>query len=107
MRALSLTLLAYSKDRYETYLIAEPENGIHPYAIEVVFQSLRSVYGSQVLLTTHSPLVARLAKPSELLCFSTDQEGATQIVPASNHPLLKDWLDSVDFGTLLASGIFG
>ena len=54
MRALSLTLLAYSKDRYETYLIAEPENGIHPYAIEVVFQSLRSVYGSQVLLTTHS-----------------------------------------------------
>lgn len=107
MRALSLTLLAYSKDRYETYLIAEPENGIHPYAIEVVFQSLRSVYGSQVLLTTHSPLVARLAKPSELLCFSTDQEGATQIVPASNHPLLKDWLDSVDFGTLLASGILG
>lgn len=107
MRALSLTLLAYSKDRYETYLIEEPENGIHPYAIEIVFQSLRSVYDSQVLLSTHSPLVARLAKPSELLCFSTDQEGATQIVPASNHPLLKDWLDSVDFGTLLASGILG
>lgn len=107
MRALALTLLAYSKDRYETYLIEEPEYGIHPYAIEIVFQSLHSVYDSQVLLTTHSPLVARLASASELLCFSTDQEGATQIVPASDHPLLKDWLDSADFGTLLASGILG
>lgn len=107
IRALALTLLAYSKDRHETYLIEEPACGIHPYAIETVFQSLRSVYDSQVLLTTHSPLVARLAKPPELLCFSTDQDGATQIVPASQHPLLRDWLDSVDFGTLLASGILG
>ena len=107
MRVLALTLLAYSENSYESYLIEEPEHGIHPYAIETVFQSLCSVYDSQVLVTTHSPLVARLAKPSELLCFSRDQEGATQIVPACNHPLLKDWLDSVDFGTLLASGILG
>ena len=107
MRVLAMTLLPYTENLYESYLIEEPEHGIHPYAIETVFQSLCSVYDSQVLLTTHSPLVARLAKPSQLLCFSTDQEGATQIVPASDHPLLKDWLDSVDFGTLLASGILG
>ena len=107
MRALALTLLAYSKDRYETYLIEEPEYGIHPYAIEIVLQSLRSMYEAQVLLTTHSPLVARLVRPSHLLCFNTDQEGATQIVAASDHPLLQDWVDSVDFGTLLASGILG
>ena len=107
MRVLALTLLAYSKDRHGMYLIEEPEYGIHPYGIEIVLQSLRSMYESQVLLTTHSPLVARLARPSELLCFNTDHEGATRIVAASKHPLLKDWVDSVDFGTLLASGILG
>ena len=107
MRVLALTLIAYSDDGQASYLIEEPEYGIHPYAIETVFQSLSSVYDAQVLLTTHSPLVARLAKPSQLLCFSKDEEGATRIVPASEHPLLRDWLDSVDFGTMHASGILG
>ena len=107
MRVLALTLIAYSGDRYATYLIEEPEHAIHPYAIETVFQSLSSVCDAQVLLTTHSPLVARLAKPSQLLCFSKDEEGATRIVPASEHPSIKDWLDSVDFDAMHASGIFG
>ncbi len=107
MRVLALTLIAYSGDGHATYLIEEPEHGIHPYAIETVLQSLSSVYDAQVLLTTHSPLVARLAKPSQLLCFSKDEEGATSIVPASENPAVSDWLDSVDFGAMHASGILG
>ena len=46
---------AYLHGSDEIYLLEEPENGIHPLAVDCVFQSLRSVYGSQVLIATHSP----------------------------------------------------
>jgi hypothetical protein len=63
LRLLALTLLAYAPDVSGVYLIEEPENGIHPRAVEVMFQSLTSVYGAQILCATHSPVVLSLAKP--------------------------------------------
>ncbi len=50
LRLLALTLLAYLPHHQEVYLIEEVENGVHPRAIEAVFQSLSSVYDGQVLL---------------------------------------------------------
>lgn len=38
-------------------MVEEPESHIHPLNIEVVFQSLSSVYEGQVLISTHSPTV--------------------------------------------------
>ena len=49
LRMLALTLLAYVEDLSGSYLIEEPENGIHPKAMESVFQSLSSVYDAQIL----------------------------------------------------------
>ncbi len=40
LRLLALTLLAYLPNNTGTYFIEEPENGIHPQAVEAVFQSL-------------------------------------------------------------------
>jgi predicted ATPase len=37
---LALTLVAYVPARDRIYLIEEPENGIHPQAVETVFHSL-------------------------------------------------------------------
>lgn len=107
LRLLALTILAYVPDLSGTYLIEEPENGIHPHAIENVIQSLSSVYDAQVLLTTHSPLVARLAKPDQLLCLALTEDGETDMVTGDEHPKLKDWQNGVDLGTLLAAGVLG
>ena len=104
---MALTIMAYIPDLSGTYLIEEPENGIHPRALENVIQSLSSVYDAQILLTTHSPLVARLAKPNELLCLALTKEGATDIVVGDEHPRLKDWQGKADLGTLLAAGVLG
>ena len=41
LRLLALTIPAYLADLEGTFLIEEPENGIHPRAIETVLQSLR------------------------------------------------------------------
>ena len=105
LRLLALTLAAYIPDDGNVYLVEEPENGIHPLALEAVYQSLSSVYDSQVMVATHSPVLLRCAQPQETLCFARNREGATDIVAGDRHPLLSGWRDSADMDLLFASGI--
>jgi predicted ATPase len=107
LRLLALTLLPYIPDLTGIYLVEEPENGIHPRAVETVYQSLSSVYGAQVLLATHSPVMLGMARAGEILCFARDEQGATDIVSGDQHPKLKEWRGKLDLGTLFASGILG
>lgn len=79
LRMLALTLLAYMPSQ-GVYLIEEPENGIHPKAIEAVFHSLSSVYDSQILLANHSQLILNLATKEQILCFAKTSSGAIDIV---------------------------
>ena len=107
LRFLALTLLAYLPNPTGPYLIEELENGIHPLAVETAFESLSSIYDAQIILTTHSPLVARLASVDQMLCFARNDESATDVVAGPAHPRLRDWPDVVDLGLLLASGVMG
>ena len=107
LRLLALTLLAYLPHNQEVYLIEEVENGIHPRAIEAIFESLSSVYDGQVLMATHSPLIIGLTKPEQILCFAKNPSGVTSIVRGSEHPKLKDWRGQVNLETLYAAGVLG
>ena len=107
LRLFALTLLAYLPNNQKVYLIEEVENGIHPRAIEAIFESLSSVYDGQVLLATHSPLIVGLTKPEQVLCFAKNPSGATSILTGSEHPKLRDWRGQVDLGTLYAAGVLG
>src|SRR5215203_1009349 len=91
LRMLALTLPAYLEDFKGIYLIEEPENGIHPRAIETMTQSMSSVYNAQVLMATHSPIILSTVEAEQILCFSKNAEGATEIVRGSEHPALRDW----------------
>ena len=108
LRLLALTLPAYLDDFRGVYLIEEPENGIHPRAVETVYQSLSSVYDGQIFLATHSPVVLSIVEPDDVLCFAKTAEGATDIVVGSRHPKLRDWRREQDnFGVLFAAGVLG
>ena len=107
LRFLALTLLAYIPSEDKIYLIEEPENGIHPRALELVYQSLSSIYDGQVFIATQSPLLLKLAEQRDLLCFTLSSEGASVIVRGDEHPILKEWRGEVDLGELLAGGILG
>ncbi len=107
LRLIGLTLPAYAMDNGSIFLIEEPKNCIHPLAIELVMQSLSSMYESQVFVTTHSPAILSLAAPENILCFSKSVENGTSIVRRNAHPRLSEWKKSIDLGTLLASGILG
>lgn len=107
LRLLLLTVLAYlPDDRHYAYLIEEPENGVHPRALETILDSLRSVYDGQVLIATHSPLVVNMLEPEQILCFFKDEEGATRIVSGDKHPVIMNWgQGKPDLGVVFASGI--
>jgi len=107
LRLLALTILAYIPSFRGIYLIEEPENGIHPTAVETVYQSLSSVYSGQVLVASHSPVLLNIARPDQILCFARDQDGATDIVRGSEHPALREWRGEVPLGSFFASGILG
>lgn len=105
LRLLALTLLAYLPGENQIYLIEEPENGIHPSAIDVVHQSLSSAYGKQIVVATHSALFVGLTKPDQLLCFGKTEEGAIDVVRGSSHPRLSKGKGEVDSETLYASAV--
>lgn len=107
LRLMALTLPAYLPELKGIYLIEEPENGIHPRAVETIFQSLSSVYDAQILLATHSPILLSIAKANQVLCFAKTPEGSTDIVTGDMHPALKDWKGETNLGVLFASGVLG
>ena len=89
------------------FIVEEPENGIHPNAIEAAFDALSSMYDSQVLLTTHSPIVVNLSKLENLICLKINTDGATDAVVANKLPVLQNWERTPSLGWLLASGALG
>ena len=109
LRLLALTIPAYLKDTQDmqgVFLIEEPENGIHPKAMETVIQSLTSIYHGQVLIATHSPVVINQLEARQILCFAKDDDGATDIVAGDLHPGLAQWKSGApELGVLFASGI--
>ncbi|MFN4258580.1 MAG: AAA family ATPase [Gemmataceae bacterium] len=88
-------------------MIEEPENGIHPRAVETLYQSLSNVYDAQILMATHSTVLLNIANVSELLCFAKTAEGATDIVMGNQHPMLSEWRGETNLGILFASGVLG
>ncbi len=107
LRLLALTIPAYLQDFRGVYLIEEPENGIHPAAVETVYRSLSSAYDAQILLATHSPVILSLAGVDDILCFAKSDAGATDIVRGTEHPALRDWKGTPNLDILFGSGILG
>lgn len=107
LRLLALTIPAYLRELSGIFLVEEPENGIHPRAIETVYESLSSVYTAQVLMASHSPVILSLVQLRDVLCFAKDKTGATDIVKGDEHPALKSWQGECNLSDLFAAGVLG
>lgn len=106
LRIMALTLVAYLPNPPALVVIEEPENSIHPQAIAAIMDSLRSLYGQQVWLSTHSPVVLADSQLSELIITRLDRSGAASVVRGEEHPRLVDWKGAIDLGSLFATGVF-
>ncbi|SDI45018.1 AAA domain-containing protein, putative AbiEii toxin, Type IV TA system [Sinosporangium album] len=83
----------------------EPENGIHPRAIETVMRSLSTLYDSQVWVSTHSPIVLANTELSEVLAARLNPDGSVAVIRGDQHPRLVDWRGGLDLGSLFAAGV--
>ena len=105
LRLLALTVIPYLRSCPIAYLLEEPENGIHPLAIEFAYQSLSTVYGAQVFIASHSPTLLRAAKTRDVLCFGLHPENGTVIVRGEDHHRLSEWQRGVDDDVFWAADI--
>ncbi|MFB1485589.1 MULTISPECIES: AAA family ATPase [unclassified Thiocapsa] len=90
LRMLALTLPAFLPAESALYMVEEPENGVHPKALEIILRSLSAIPDGQMLLATHSPFVVQQCGLESLLCFSRDGDG-THVTPGPKHDLVTDF----------------
>ena len=107
LRILVLTLLAYIGNPPRFLVTEEPESGIHPQATEVVLQSLSSIYDSQVIVSSHSPVVLASLRLDQILAARISDDGAAEVIAGPQHPRLVDWKDEVNLPVLFATGVLG
>ncbi len=106
LRILALTLIPYTDEAPRLLIVEQPEDSIHPQAIESVMQSLCSLYDGQVWVSTHSPIVLADLRLEELLLTRLERDGSATVTPGTNHPRLAKWKGALDLGTLFATGVF-
>jgi hypothetical protein len=104
---LAVTILPFLPSTPLLMTYEEPENGVHPKGIEILLQALQTIHGSQVFVSSHSPLVLAKCLPSQIVCLSLDDRGAATAVRGDQHPALFEWKDSINLGSLLAAGVLG
>jgi energy-coupling factor transporter ATP-binding protein EcfA2 len=106
LRMLALTLPAFLPAAPRIYMVEEPEDGVHPKALEIILKALAAIPSAQVFVATHSPLVVQQAGVKPLLCFSRDDKGV-HVVHGKDHPVLKEWNGVPDLGSIFSSRVLG
>ena len=107
LRMLALTLPAFLPGQSSLYMVEEPENGVHPHAIEIILKALAAIPRAQVFIATHSPLVIQEVGAKPLLCFTRENATGVRIVHGPNHPALKSWDGSPDLSSIFSSRVLG
>lgn len=107
LKIMAVTLLPFLGAEAVPRLLVteEPENGIHPRAIETAIESLSSLFDVQVWVSTHSPIVLAHTERHDILATRLTEDGSVSVVPGDLHPRLREWQGEVDLGTLFAAGV--
>ena len=105
LHILALTIIPYLQNAPKIITLEEPENGIHPKAIDAVLEALKLTTNTQLWLSTHSPVVLANTEVEQIITMRFNQDGATEVLKGHEHPRLKTWKGEVDLGTLFAAGV--
>ncbi|MCL2776500.1 MAG: ATP-binding protein [Polyangiaceae bacterium] len=106
LRLLALSLLAFAEpEEPGLCLVEEPENGLHPLAIQSVFQALSQMRKTQVFIATHSPVFLAQTSLDEALVFRRTDHGTSQILRGREVADLGGWKGRVILADLFATGV--
>jgi len=108
LRLMALTLLSFAatSDDADVYLVEEPENGLHPLAIETAFKSLSMPPGEmQFICATHSPIFISYTALEDVLVFRRAPQGYSILRHGEEVPELKTWSAQNNLADLLVTGV--
>lgn len=108
LRLMALSILSYAArpDRHVVYLVEEPENGLHPLAVQAVFDALASPgTGTQWLCATHSPVFLAHVTLDNALVFRRGTDGTSQVMRGPEVAELTRWSGKVALSDLFATGV--
>jgi predicted ATPase len=107
LRLLALTLLSYTPaEPAGIALIEEPENGLHPLAMQAVYDALsQPPEGGQVMVATHSPVFLAQATLDQALVFRRLADGSALVRRGTEVPELRDWKAKATIADVFATGV--
>jgi AAA15 family ATPase/GTPase len=88
-------------------LVEEPENGLHPGRLKEIIQVLRKVVqtqeDTQVVLTTHSPLLLDFVEPQEVRVFlrNKEKDNDIEVYNLADVPDIQERLHYLMLGELV------
>lgn len=104
-----VALFSEGPDREAVILLDEPEVSLHPWALAVLAQAIRTAgeaWKKQVLVATHSPVLISQFEPNEVIAAET-AAGSTRLRRVSEMEDIQDLLDEYATGSLYMSETIG
>ncbi len=105
---MALTLLSYASGENggDIFLVEEPENGLHPLAIQVAFEALsQPLRNAQFLCATHSPIFLAHTGLAQALVFRRAPGGHAVVRRGEEIEELRDWAGSASVSDLFVTGV--
>ncbi|ODS40135.1 MAG: hypothetical protein A7315_09475 [Candidatus Altiarchaeales archaeon WOR_SM1_79] len=96
-KIMAVLTLSFGKSGSNLLVIDEIENSIHPEAIEILIDALKSSK-KQVIITTHSPIVLNTCKVEDILLVKKDVD-ETKVTRVKNAKKLKKDLEDAGIST--------
>jgi predicted ATPase len=111
LRFAALAAAFFQPDMPGIITIEEIENGIHASRLRLLVELMRSQTAAgktQVMATTHSPVVLAWLKPEEyattFYCKRDEETGESKIIPLSEIPRFQEIVSKQPIGDLFAEG---
>ncbi len=102
---LAFLTLVHLPEPRKLLLIEEPENALHPGRLREVIATLRRTMSmskdSQIILTTHSPLLLDFVEPEEVRLFVRDEHDDVNVFNMADIPDIRERLKYLMLGELV------
>ncbi len=106
LRFICLATLLQQPDLPSLILLDEPELGLHPYAITLLADLLRSASSkTQVIVSTQSVTLVNKFEPVDVIVVERQENQS--IFNQLSHDDMKDWLEEYGLGDLWEKNIIG
>ena len=109
LKFLCLLAVLLHPDPPPVVCLEEPEQGLHPDAIQILARILKDAsLKSQIIITTHSvELIDEFSSdPESVVVCERSERGGTELNRLSEEPL-REWLEEYSLGRLWRKGEIG